>query len=267
MRNYDLCFHLSGALLWELLPDLAKQSKVDLEKDIYPQVKKYGDRKFWNGAYSQRLAESEAVIPLLVYHSNLISGGSGGADSVLERNGLKFVNMSKFRSVADQLAVLTRVHAKCAAQLPSPPPGDAAALVDYFERLHVLSDAEITRLRAELIPLSKFRESAKVTSLEGFAADVTASLASVDRRLVRWRGLVKMLESENESVRLRSNCLVCPRDALVDGSSGMLSGFMRALLTKVSFSFCFVVVVMVYSSVCSQLNCVGCLRNIGFCED
>lgn len=184
LRNYDLCFHLSGALLWELLPDLAKQSKVDLEKDIYPQVRKYGDRKFWNGAYSQRLAEPEALLPLLVYHSNLISGGSGGAESVLERQGGRFVNMSKFRAVADQLAVLRRTHEKCVAQLL---PGAGSELVDYFERLHVLSDAELTRLRAELIPLSKFRESAKVTSLEGFAADVTASLVSLAGVLWAWR--------------------------------------------------------------------------------
>jgi hypothetical protein len=234
LRNYDLCFHLSGSLLWELLPDLAKQSKVDIEKDIYPQVKKYGDRKFWNGQYAARLSEDQALIPLLVYHSNLISGGSGGADSVIEKGGRRFVNMSKFRSVSDQLAVLQRVHDKCTSQFSSSaaaPPSELLPLVEYFQRVQVLSDAEITRLRSEIIPLSKFRESAKVTSVEGFAADVTASLASVDRRLVRWRGLVRMLESENESVRLRTNCLVCPRDALVDGS-GILPAFMRALLTK-----------------------------------
>ncbi len=151
--------------MWELLPDLAKQSKVDLDKDMYPLVKRYGDRKFWNGIYAQRLADAEALIPLLVYHSNLISGGSGGADSVIERGGTRFINMSKFRSVSDQLAVLQRVHGKCATalaagQLAAPP--DLSPLVEYFTRLHVPSDAEITRLRAELIPLSKFRESAKV---------------------------------------------------------------------------------------------------------
>lgn len=165
LRNYDLCFHLSGALLWELLPELAKQSKIDLEKDIYPTVKKYGDRKYWNGPYTQRLQEAEAIIPLLVYHSNSISGGSGGADSVIEKNGSRYINMNKFRSVSDQLAVLQRVHdkllASSSASASSSAP-EAAALLDYFERLHVPTDSEITRLRAELIPLSKFRESAKV---------------------------------------------------------------------------------------------------------
>ncbi len=142
LRNYDLCFHLSGALLWELMPELAKQAKVDLEA-MFPTVKRFGDRKFWNGAYSQRLQEEQAVIPLLVYHSNLISGGSGGTDSVIERGGNKYLNISKFRAISDQLLLLRQLSDKCHAQAALLPP-DYGAVLDYFQSIQVLSDADLT---------------------------------------------------------------------------------------------------------------------------
>ncbi len=229
LRNYDLCFHLSGALLWELMPELAKQAKVDLEA-MFATVKRFGDRKFWNGAYLQRLAEDQALIPLLVYHSNLVSGGSGGTDSVIERSGKRYLNISKFRAISDQLLLLRQVVEKCQNQQPSLS-ADYSNVLDYFQNITVLSDAELTVLRAAIIPVSKFRESAKVTSLEGFSADLISSLSSIDRRLIKWKQLVRLLESDAESVKLRgANFLVCPRDALIDG--GLLPAVMRALCTK-----------------------------------
>jgi hypothetical protein len=145
LRNYDLCFHLSGALLWELLPEIAKEAKVDLEA-MFPTVKRFGDRKFWNGVYAQRLQDEQSVIPLLVYHSNLISGGSGGTDSVIERAGKKYLNISKFRSISDQLHLLRQLSDKCIAQTPQLPP-DYGAVLEYFQSIQVLSDADLTGSR------------------------------------------------------------------------------------------------------------------------
>ncbi len=87
LRNYDLCFHLSSFATWELMPDIAKQSKVDID-GMLEVVRRYGDRKFWNGQYQDAMKEALQIkavpstlatatetnkpcIPLLVYHSNL----------------------------------------------------------------------------------------------------------------------------------------------------------------------------------------------------
>jgi hypothetical protein len=87
LRNFDLCFHLSSFATWELMPDIGKQSKVDID-GMLEVLRKYGDRKFWNGQYQDAIKEAlqskpaasisaaanetlKPCIPLLVYHSNL----------------------------------------------------------------------------------------------------------------------------------------------------------------------------------------------------
>jgi hypothetical protein len=122
LRNFDLCFHLSTFATWELMPDIAQQAKVDLSA-ILEVVKRYGDRKFWNGQYHEALQEATQIrqlnagdaprpcIPLLVYHSNIISGGYGGSESLVEKmwNGAKvsYINVSKYRSIGEQQQLLS----------------------------------------------------------------------------------------------------------------------------------------------------------------
>jgi hypothetical protein len=112
------------------MPDIARQAKVDLGP-ILEVVKRYGDRRFWNGAYQEAMLEAtqqgrtpealkspaqpelhrQPCIPLLVYHSNLISGGFGGSESLLEKTWrgapVSYINVSKFRSIGEQQQLLS----------------------------------------------------------------------------------------------------------------------------------------------------------------
>lgn len=264
LRNFDLCFHLSAFATWELMPDIAQQAKVDLGP-ILDVVKRYGknkiflcfikkknnfagDRKFWNGGYHEALQEvmrglgkgadapPRPIIPLLVYHSNIISGGFGGADSLVEKawagTPVTYINVSKFRSIGEQqqlLALCSGAEHAFAQLLRGVAPREAE-LLNYFSHAEAPSDATLTVMRAEIIPVSKHRESGKMTSFEQFAADVVSTISAKERRVVKWNALVTQLESDDETVRMRSSApfIVCPRDAVVDGE--LLGGIIRALL-------------------------------------
>jgi hypothetical protein len=68
-------------------------------------------------------------------------------------------------------------------------------------------------MRAEIIPVSKHRESGKTTSFEQFSADVVAAISAKERRVSKWYDLVTALESNEETIRMRSSApfIVCPR--------------------------------------------------------
>jgi hypothetical protein len=268
LRNFDLCFHLSSFATWELMPDIGKQSKVDID-GMLEVLRKYGDRKFWNGQYQDAIREALQIkpaasvsaaahetlkpcIPLLVYHSNLsrklgdvvllltisllVSGGFGGSESIMEKpwdgQMISYVNVSKFRAIGEQQQLLHAVAALdqvYAAQLRSLASRDSD-VHHYFLHASAPSDAELTVMRSEIIPVSRHRESGKTTSFEQFASDVVAAIAAKERRVVKWIALTAQLESEEETIRMRSTApfLVCPRDAVLEG--GLLGGIVKALL-------------------------------------
>jgi hypothetical protein len=93
--------------------------------------------------------------------------------------------------------------------------------------------AVLTVMRSDIIPVSKHRESGKTTSFEQFSSDVASAISAKERRVVKWYALVAALESDEETVRMRSSApfIVCPRDAVVEGE--LLGGIIRALLQTV----------------------------------
>ena len=141
------------------------------------------------------------------------------------------LNMTKFRGISDQLLVLRRAAEKL--ELVANSPSIDPSLLQYWNTVEAVGDAELTRLRAAIIPVSKFRETAKTTSLEQFSGELLAALSAVDRRTVKWRQIAVLLESNIESVRLRASVfVVCPRDALIEG--GLVGSLVRALTTKMT---------------------------------
>ncbi len=168
LRNFDLAFHFSGALAWELMPDIAKQAKVDLDAMLVT-VKRFGDKKFWTGPYTKAIAEQQSMIPLLVYHSNSISGGFGGSDSVLERKWegapVSYLNVAKFRAIGDQQRQLETIASWHQTYSQATLKGTAkdSELYQYFAHMTAPSDAALTVMRSEIIKVSKHRESGKVT--------------------------------------------------------------------------------------------------------
>jgi hypothetical protein len=233
LRNYDLCFHMSAFATWELMPDIAHQSKVDIDS-MLEVLRKFGDRKFWNGGYQKALQQKESMIPLLVYHSNLISGGFGGSDSIIEKrwgeNRVSYINVSKFRSIGEQMQLLQAVASWSQpydTQLKSV--GRDSDLYVYFEHVSAPSDASLTIRRSEIIPVSKHRESGKLTSFDQFSSDVVAAVSAQERRVVKWYSLVRQLESDEEVVKMRDiPVLLCPRDAILEGN--LLPGMIKALI-------------------------------------
>ena len=237
LRNYDLCFHMSVFATWELMPEIAKQAKVDLNSMLEVLVR-FGDRKFWNGPYQKALAEKQSMVALLVYHSNLISGGFGGSDSIIERKWgdrtLSYINVSKFRAIGEQMQLLQSVNTwEQGYQAQLKDVKRDSDLSSYFAHITVPSDAALTVQRAAIIPVSKHRESGKTTSFEQFSSDVVAAVSAKERRVVKWDALVKQLESEDETIRMREiPFLVCPRDAAVEG--GLLPGIVKSLFQTVA---------------------------------
>lgn len=239
LRNFDLAFHLSGALAWELMPDLAKQSKVDLDS-MLAHVKRFGDKKYWTGIYQKALADQESMIPLLVYHSNSISGGFGGADSIVTKKWdgkeMSYLNVQKFRLVGDQQRQLEQVATwtqQYDHQQVLKGTSKDSDLFLYFQRVTAPSDAQLTVMRSQIIQVSRHRESGKVTSIENFASDLASSVSAQERRVVKWSSFVAALESDDEVVRMReAPFLVCARDAVLDG--GLLPGVIRTLVQTIS---------------------------------
>jgi hypothetical protein len=280
LRNFDLCFHLSTFATWELMPDIAQQAKVDLDA-MLEVVKRYGDRKFWNGPYQEALQEATAVaaataplrssvtlsgaevaavgkpcIPLLVYHSNLISGGFGGSESIIEKSWsghtVSYINVSKFRSIGEQQQVFSlcssvdqaysvilkvwfllqqiicicvfftgmykkggfsgvgRVQLFLSRVSPfgrgshSEPVGDYSGVQAPRVRQNHQLRAVCSRRR-----LFNSRKSKSFFKLFCLCSDTNIK----ERRVVKWYSLVASLESDEETVRMRSSTpfIVCPR--------------------------------------------------------
>ncbi len=225
LRNFDLAFHFSGAFAWELMPDIAKQAKVDLDA-MLTVVKRFGDKKYWSGPYFQAMAEPHSLIPLLVYHSNSISGGFAGSESVVTRKWagktVSYLNITKFRGVGDvglQLADIAARSNQWFQQQILKHGATDSDLYSYFQHVTAPSDAQLTVMRSQIIEVSRHRLSGKVTTIETFASDLTASVSARERRAPKWTALVGQLESYVEAVRLRqAPFVVCPRDAVLDGA-------------------------------------------------
>ena len=230
LRNYDLAFHIGGSFLWELLPDVASKCKVDLTKMI-DHCKVYSDRKWWNTEYQRALESHQSMIPLLVYHSNLISGGFGGSESIIqkkwENTSTSYINVAKFRSVSRQQELLSDIatwdreyaHQSLRDFSVSSP------LYSYFDTLRPPTDSQLAVMRSEIVPLSRHRQSGKITSLEQWSSSVMACVSARERRVAQWTQLVERLNTDEEIIKLRDcNHLVCCRDAHCGGRHLALYG-------------------------------------------
>ncbi len=123
----------------------------------------------------------------------VVSGGFGGSESIIEKpwdgQSVSYINVSKFRSIGEQQQLLQGVAALdqvYASQLKSVASRDSD-IFHYFSRASAPSDAELTVLRSEIIPVSRHRESGKTTSFEQFAGEVVAAISAKEHRVVKVR--------------------------------------------------------------------------------